>query len=66
MFAEVNLVKNKTFCSVINTLIELKPFINSQDDYLNSNVMFMSLLHTYYGEFMKYMNRTLTVSQSTM
>ena len=72
MYLQVNILKNKTNCSVINTLIELKviqhfsllfykPFINSQDDYLNSNFMFMSLLHTYYSEFIKFMNRTLTV-----
>ena len=61
MFLKVNALKGRTYCSVMNTLIELRPFINNEDDYLKNNMIFMSLLHTYYSEFIKFICRTLTV-----
>ncbi len=61
MFLQVNNLMNQTHCSVMNTLIELKSFIDGSDDYLKNKVTFMSLIYTYYSEFIKFICSTLTV-----
>lgn len=36
-----------------NTLIDLKPYITSQDSFLKSHMIFLSLMHSQFIEFIK-------------
>jgi hypothetical protein len=38
-------MKNRLLCMVINTLLDLKDFIFSEDQYLRGHTMFLGLLH---------------------
>lgn len=53
IFSSLNVFKNKLFCIVATSLIEMKPFIQQQDNFLKSHLMFFSLLHSQFTEFIR-------------
>ena len=53
IFSSLNFFKNKLYCIVATSLIEMKPFIQQQDNFLKSHLMFFSLLHAQFTEFIK-------------
>jgi len=53
IFSSLNSFKNKLYCIVATALIEMKPFIQQQDNFLKSHLMFFSLLHAQFTEFIK-------------
>lgn len=53
IFSSLNTFKNKLYCVVATSLIEMKPFIQQQDNFLKSHLIFFSLLHSQFTEFIK-------------
>ena len=53
IFSSLNTFKNKLYCIVATALIEMKPFIQQQDNFLKSHLMFFSLLHSQFTEFIR-------------
>lgn len=53
IFSSLNVFKNKLFCIVATSLIDMKPFIQQQDNFLKSHLMFFSLLHSQFTEFIR-------------
>lgn len=60
IFSSLNLFKNKLQCLIAGSLIELKSFILN-DSFLKSHVMFFSLMHSQFTEFIKLIVKLMVI-----
>jgi len=64
IYGLLTIFKNKFYVFLCNTLVELKTFISSTDTFLKSHMMFMSLLHGQYAEFIRNVIKLLLTRSS--